>query len=448
MSAGPMANAFKRLIHFDELVPRILRNVGVVFSGTAVVSLLGIVTLAVTARALGPAGVGILALVEAYVRTIDLLSRFQPTQAIIKYAAEASEQGNRDRFERLVKLSILIDLAGGALAGTIAIALGWWASRLLELGSDGFNYILLVSLALFISFRPTGIAVLRHLNRFDLLAKADVGVAVMRLSIATAALLLDLGIWAFIVILLLQSLADGIVAFALSMRELSRHGYNGVWRASAFAAAGENPGLLRFLWNSNINQILRQAIQRFDVLALGALVGPSTVGLYEVSKRSGKAVLRLARTLTQLLYPELAKLWIRGERARFRKMIRRISMMTFVASVVLFIPMALAVPTLVTAIFGTDFLDAVPLILMLGVSIIVNITGLPFNPALFSMGRHRELLWITILGTILFAIAFYPAVMLFSAMGAVLCHLLFSAVWFIGCLWLLEARPLPEDATA
>ena len=441
-----MANRFKRLIHFDEVVPRILRNVGVLVSGTAIVSLLGIVTLAIIARALGPAGVGIFALVEAYVRTIDMLTRFQPTQAIIKYASAAAEQGDRDRFARLIKFSILVDLAGGALAGTIAIALGWGAARLLDLGSDGVGYIMFVSVALFVSFRPTGIAVLRLLDRFDLLAKADVGVAVMRLTIAAVALLLDLGIWAFMVILLLQSLADGIVAFVLAMRELSRQGYDGIWRASARSAAAENPGLLRFLWNSNINQILRQSILRFDVLALGALVGPSSVGLYEVAKRSGKSILRLARTITQVLFPELARLWVRGEQARFRRIIWRVSAMTLTVSMVLFVPLAFAMPTIVKVVFGPEFAGAVPLILLFGVSIIVQITGLPFNPALFSIGRDRELLWITIFATILFALAFYPAVMLFSAIGAVLCHLLFSIIWFIGCLWLLRATPLPEEA--
>ena len=102
-----MSNAFRRLIHFDELVPRILRNVGYLVSGTTAVSLIGIVTLVLTARALGPAGLGILALVEAYVRTIDMLFRLQPTQVLIKYGSEALEKDDKGRFERLIKLSIL-----------------------------------------------------------------------------------------------------------------------------------------------------------------------------------------------------------------------------------------------------------------------------------------------------------------------------------------------------
>ncbi|WP_302478675.1 lipopolysaccharide biosynthesis protein [Ruegeria arenilitoris] len=441
-----MSNAFRRLIHFDELVPRILRNVGYLVSGTTAVSLIGIMTLVLTARALGPAGLGILALVEAYVRTIDMLFRLQPTQVLIKYGSEALEKDDKGRFERLIKLSILIDLAGGVLAGLIAISVGWLAAPVFGLGPDGFDYILVVALALFVSFRPTGVALLRLFDRFGLLAVSECCLAVMRLAIAAVALAFDLGIWAFIVMLLLHSLADGIVAFALAIRELLRRGYDGVWRASARTACTENTRIFRFLWNSNIYQILRNATQRFDVLALGVMVSPAIVGQYQVAKRSGRAVLRLARTLTQVLFPELAKLWIQGERSRFRRMVRYVTLMIFVSSSAVAIPLAFAVPSLVDAFFGEDFTGAIPMIWVLGGAIVLNVTGLAFNAALLSMGRDRELLHVTILSTALFAVAFVPAVSLWGGVGAMLCQVLFSAVWFLGCLWHLEMRPLPEKS--
>lgn len=443
-----MPKIFRRLVHFDEIAPRILRNVGYLVTGTTAVSVLGVITLALTARALGPAGLGVLALVEAYMRSIDMLFRLQPAQLLIKYGAEALEKGDKGRFERLVKLSVMIDLFGGVLVGTIAISLGWWAASVLDLGPDGFHYILLVGTALLVSFRPTGMALLRLFDRFGLLAISDCCLAVLRLIIAAVALVFDLGIWAFVVMLFLHSLADGIVAFALSVRELSRRGYDGVWKSSARVACDENPRLFHFLWNSNFYQILRNATQRFDVLALGLLVSPAIVGQYQVAKRSGRAVLRLARTMSQVMFPELAKLWVKGEHLRFRKMVRYVTLMILVFGFAIGVPLAVAIPSLVNIIFGQEFAGAVPMILMMGVSIVLNITGLVFNPALLSMGRDRELLSVTILGTVVFAAAFIPAVNLWGGTGAMLCHVLFSAVWFLGCLWHLEMRLLPERRTS
>lgn len=442
-----MPSAFRTLIHFDELVPRLLRNTGMLVASSSTVGLLGLATIAITARALGPAGIGIIALIEAYVRSVDLLVRMQPTQVVIKYAADALESDDHERFKGLVKLSFLIDLVGGVISGCIAILLARWATVWFGIGEDGDQYIFLVAIALFFSFRPTGIAVLRLFDRFDLLAITDTGVAFARLCIAAVALVLDLGIWAFVVLLFLQSMADGLIVFFWGLRELRRRGYKAIWRASAYRAFANSSGFFGFLVTANLSNVLRQAVNRFDVLLLGALVGPTVVGLYQIAKRSGKAVQRLGRTFTQVLFPELAKMWARGERGRFGRMIQRVTLFILAVSTLLFVPLAFFVTDIIRVVFGPEFLDAVPIIYMQFVAIIINLTGFAFIPALLSMGLHNQLLVVTTIATLAFSIAFVPAVMIGSAVGAMSCHVLFSLVWFGGCLWLLarNKRSL-EDA--
>lgn len=132
----------------------------------------------------------------------------------------------------------------------------------------------------------------------------------------------------------------------------------------------------------------------------------------------------------------------------FCKMVRYVTLMILVFGFAIGVSLAVAIPNLVNIIFGQEFAGAVPMILMMGVSIVLNITGLVFNPALLSMGRDRELLSVTILGTVVFAAAFIPAVNLWGGTGAMLCHVLFSAVWFLGCLWHLDMRLLPERRTS
>ncbi|SPJ25215.1 lipopolysaccharide biosynthesis protein [Palleronia abyssalis] len=432
-----IASSVRRLTQLDEVVPRLLRSSGLLVASTSTVGLLGIVTLALTARAIGPAGIGILALVEAYIRSVDLIFRWPPTQAVIKHAAGMMETDDRAAFVRLVKLSFLIDLAGGCLSGGIAIMLGYWASTWFDLGSDGYLYILLVAASLFFSFRPTGIAILRLFDRFDLLAISDACIALARLAIAAVALALDLGIWAFVTLLFLQSMADGLVLFVLALREMYRRGYPAIRPASARQALSENKNFFRFLFNANFSQILRQAVTRFDVLALGLFVGPSAVGFYQVAKRSGKAMQRFGRTLTQVLFPELARMWVRGERDRFGRLILLVTLMTLGAVSILFVPIALSVPVIVKTLFGADFLGAVPIVKLQLVAVVINIAGVSFVPALLSMGLDRQLMGITSLATIGFAAAFVPAVMLAGALGAMACHVVFSLLWFGGCLWLV-----------
>ena len=443
-----MAKSIRILLDFDRLLPSILRNTGLLVASSTCVGILGLATIAVTARALGPAGIGIIALIEAYVRSVDLLLRLQPTQALIRYSADALEANDDNRFKRLVKLSFLIDLVGGLLSGCVAIALASWAGSWLGIGSEGTNYILLIAAALFFSFRPTGIALLRLFNRFDLLAIADTSIAFMRLCVAAVALALDFGIWAFVVLLFLQSMADGLVVFVLAMHEMHKRGYGTFWRASALEAISESPGFFAFLFNSNLSNMLKRAVTRFDVLVLGAFVEPSVIGFYQIAKRSGNAVQRLGRTFTQVLFPELARMWARGERDRFGKMVKRITGLILLVSSIFFVPLAFFVTDIVRIAFGADFLDAVPIIYVQLVAILINLTGFTFIPALLSMKLHRQLLKNTIIATVVFSLAFVPAVIFGSAIGAMMCHVLFSIVWFGGCLRLLGRSRRAEGSTS
>ena len=118
-----MKNVINRLKHrlaTEPVFRRLLRNISWLFSTHFLIGVIGMATLAFTARTIGASGLGILAIVEAYVRIVDRLLRLEPWQATIRYGVEALEIGDSPRFLRLVKLSIVIDLAGGLLAGSAA----------------------------------------------------------------------------------------------------------------------------------------------------------------------------------------------------------------------------------------------------------------------------------------------------------------------------------------
>ena len=90
---------------------RMSRNMSWTFAGQLFISLAAVATLFITARALGQASLGILALVESFVSIVDLILRIEPWQAVMRYAIQAQERRDEAAFARLIKLSLLIDAA-------------------------------------------------------------------------------------------------------------------------------------------------------------------------------------------------------------------------------------------------------------------------------------------------------------------------------------------------
>lgn len=417
-----------------SLRSRLSRNLSWTFGSQLFISIAAVVTLFITARALGPAGLGILALVESFVRIVDLILRLEPWQAVIRYAIQAQHRGDTAAFLRLIKLSVLIDAAGGVLAGVVCMILAPFVAPLIGLPEGvGEEYIWVMALGLFFSFRPTAIAVLRIFDRFDRLAWVDMISALVRLLLTAVAWLAGLGIWAFLVILLVQSLLDGLLAFAVALHELRKRGHHGALTAQGLAALRENPGFLQFLWNSNFNVILRQSANRFDVLVLGAMMSPAAVGVYQLGKRVMNRLTKLAGPLRQTIYPELARLWDKGKIHQFNRLVLIFSASILLLQLVIAVPFMLNMERVIAVLFGPAFAGAGPVMNILLISAIIFASGVALNPALLAMGKDRMLVRVTMLSTLLFALSFLPFVHFWGVEGAAASNLIFNLTWTIGC---------------
>ncbi len=431
------------MIRFDakSLIGRLAKNMSWLFLSQILIAVFGLLTLIITARAVGPAAVGILALVDAYVQVLDRLCRLEPWQAVIKYGSDALTEEDTNRFAHLIKLSVVIDILGGLLAGAVAILLAPFLAPLIGLPEDGGStYIVLVALGLFLSLRPTGIAVLRVHDRFDLLAVSDMVVAGLRLVGTIIVFLLDLGLWAFLALMLMHQVLTGLVAFCLALRELKRRGVHSFMRLSLRTALKQNPRFLRFLWNSNFNVVLRQSTQRLDVLVVGALLDVTSVGFYQVGKRIMTNIVRIGGPIRQVLYPEMTRLWSAQEFTKFWKLVRYVSLVMLSVSLVISIPLAWKMSDLAVLLFGAEFAGAAPVMTILMFAAVIYLGGLSLNPTMLSMGLDRALVRTTMVATGIFALSFIPLLYVLGIEGVALSHVVFNIVWTTGCIFAIRSH--------
>lgn len=438
-----MVKRWWRAAFGDDLLKRLLRNVAYLFSAHALVALIGLLTLTVLARALGPAGLGVIALIEAYIRTVDRICRFEPWQAVVRYGAIALENGREEEFRRLIKSATLFDLFGAGLGTLVAVGAANLAASWLGFDGEQTRMAIWFSATLAFSLSSTPTAILRLFDKFGLIAKMSAGLACTRLFLTVLAWQLGGDLWTFVVILMLYQVTEHLTPLVLAWRELRRQGHTGVWRTPLQGLLTENPGIPRFVWNSNVNVMARMSTQRFDTLLLGALLDPAAAGLYQLAKRTGLAALRLGRPIQQAVYPDVARLWARGEVARFRRVVLRVNGVMAALGAAAFIVFVPSADFLVHFVFGSDFAAAAPLMTVQVLAVVLFLAGNTLNPALLSIGADRSLTRITLAATAAFFAAFAPFVYVFGLVGANMSHVLFNLIWLLGCLtvFLVQTRP-------
>ena len=443
-----MIRKFWKQTSGDDVLRRLARNLTYLFSANMIVAGLGMLTLVVMARSLGPTGLGVLALIEAYARSVDRIFRFESWQTLVRYGTHALEHGDETEFRRLVKFSTLFDVGGAALAASLALIGLFFVAGWFDLEDERQTMAMIFAASLYLGLSSTPTAVLRVFDRFQLLSKIAVAAATARLLMAVTAWQLGGGLWAFLIVLVISQLLEQLLPLTFAWRELRLQGHSHVWKLPFEGLLDHNPGILKFLLNVNINVIARTSTQRFDVLLLGALLGPAAVGLFQLAKRVGIAAQRLGRPIQQAVYPDIARLWVRGEVSRFRWIILRVNLVMGSLALIVFVILAMNMEFIVRLAFGEAFVPAVPIVIVQVLATTILLSGITMNPAMMSMGEDHKLVRITLAATAVFFAAFAPLVLNFGAIGASIGHVLFNTLWLGGCLWAFLVRTHPRHHPA
>lgn len=412
---------------------RLARNMAWVGSSQALITVMGLVSLALTARALGPAGLGVLAFIEAYFRTVSRLVHPEPWQALIHFGTTALERGDTQTFGRLVWLALLADMVGGVLSAALGVGLAFWVAQWMPVAQGYGDLLALAAAATLIAPRPTAMGLLRIYDRFDLLARLDMAIAVLRTGLIALAWAMDLGLAWFVGLLVVWTLADGILPLILALRMMRRQGH-AIRRAPVRAVLREVPGLGRVFVNTNINVTLRQLRQRLDIIVLAAILPAAGLGLYQLARRIGDAGLRIGRPLTQILLPEFSRLAARGQYPTLMRLMLAGSIGLGGALLVLAVPLVLNMDRILPALFGPEFADAVGAVNVMAVAMAFYMAGMSLGPALISLGRDRAMTLISAATTTVFFAALWPAARLWGAEGAAGAHLLSNAIWLVASI--------------
>lgn len=414
---------------FDD----VLKNIGILFSANAIVAILGLCTLVVITRSVGVAGLGILALVEAYPRIVDQVIRFEPSQAVIRYGTRALNEEDDVGLFRLIKWATILDFCGAAVAATLTLLTLKLANSWLNLSPEQLTMAFIFALALFGFVSATSVSVLRLLSRFDLYAKSLVAVAVFRFFAAVVLWWMGAPLIAFFWLIVVDALLQHALPFFISWRLLLRQTKVPFTSVPLKGVVAESPGILRFIFNSNANVLARNSTKQFDIFLLGGLVGVTDIGLYQLAKRVALSVLRISRPVQTVVFPKLAQLWEKGNKEQLIKLVWKFNALLMAIGVPIVLFFIIWGDVFIQKVFGAEFKDARPLLTIQIAASTIFMASSIFNATLLSTGQDKELLMVTLVSSAVFLLGILVVVPSFGIIAASWLTLLMNVMWAIGC---------------
>jgi len=348
---------------------------GVTFTGAATavnITLLFLETM-VAVRLLDTESYGIYVLLVVVigflVMVVDFGCKTAATQLI------ASSDG--DRQATLANSALMFRLLVVALT-SLLVLLGRNALLLLDPSSALLRYAACIPMMLLVaSLDELFLAMLQGFQAYHHMAVAQIIRSVLRLGLSILFLaVLDLGVMALIY--------SWIISFGIS----ATYQYLVSPYPKRFLCQRSLLGImLRFGFPLQLNRFVWFVSSRIDVLLLGALLGPTTVALFNIAGRIPNAFLRLAQSYTAVYFPTVTELLAEGRKNRAQWLLdHSLRLLSFGLALVALIAVLFS-RQIITLLFSDRYASSSPvfalLMIALHMTILLTLMGYTLTAAGF-----------------------------------------------------------------
>ncbi|WP_294395659.1 lipopolysaccharide biosynthesis protein [uncultured Sphingomonas sp.] len=412
-------------------IGRVIENAVWLLGGKTVGAILSLIYIGMATRALGRDLFGQFVLILGTGQAVSAIVTFSTWQVVVNYGMPHLHSGNRNGLGGVLVFCVALDFGAALLGCVIATvgvvsmgpALGWDAT----LSRDA----LLFCFVMLLSFRSTAVGILRLYDRFGLSAAADSVTPIVRLIGALMVVLLFRpSVSGFLLAWAVAELLTAAAHWVLAVREARGLLGPAQWRG-AITAGRDNPGLWRFAAITNMGTTLNALGKQFSVLLVGLVVGPAAAGGYRLAFQLGRSLAKLSDLLSRSMFAELARVHVVRTAAELRKLFRHATRFSIVAGVVIIALLLLIGKPALGLVAGRDYLDAYPLLLMLGAAAALDLGGSSFEPALMATGRAATAFHLRIATTVLQALLLAVGLPLWGVEGAALASLAASVLGLI-----------------
>lgn len=406
-------------------------------------------TFAIAARSLGLTDFGNLSVMLAGMQLLIVLATFQSNQAIVRYGVLHLRNGDRQAFQRMIKLGFLLDLAAAAAAVTVALLLapliaegaGWTAQQV-----EAWRVLSLLPVTIALA-TPKGM--LRLFGRFDLLARHVTVTPLARLAGAVVLALMGAGLMGWVVMWLVAGIAGLLVVFWFAIREARRRELLGGMALRLTGLRRGNPGMLRFALLSNMHSSLIFLPGHVATFSVGMVLGPQSAGLMKVAQELGSGLAKPIDLINQTVYPDIARLAAENAWQRVRKLVRKAGTTAAAVSLLVTLVLLLAGRPIIGLIFGAEFEGAHALLVLISLATSVSVSVFAVDATLYAIGKPSRPLATAIAANLLFVGVMFAAFGPLGLLAPGAAWLAAAAVTFtLSLVWMAAVVPRPGEGSA
>lgn len=186
-------------------------------------------------------------------------------------------------------------------------------------------------------------------------------------------------------------------------------------------------------WPLGFSAIFGGLLVNMDTVMIGWFLNAEQVGYYSAAQKPIAFLYLLPAFIVGGLLPVMSR-YAKTDLHKFTEVMQRGLLMTILLAYPLVVGIALNAESIITLVYGQDFVSAVPPMIVLSLTLLVTFPGSVIMYAIFAFDRHREMVTMWIVGTLLNALLNIGLIPLIGPVGAAISSLV-TQLLVTGVFW-------------
>jgi len=390
-------------------------------AGDSFSSIINLVITIVLIHLIGDKGYGTLVLAQSYMLVMDVILNVQCWKSVIQYGQNALVKKNKKDFYSYIKLGCTLDLSTALIGGVVSFFLAGFVGSIFNWSSELIWCSRVFSFTIFSHFSGTTTAILRLLNKFNLVAYQKVISAIIKLTALLSIFLFQdsLSLSSAVVIYAITDIIGNLLLVVFAFYSFSRE-----YRIKELLLS-ENPtdskSFIQFTLWGTLSDIVDVPINYFDVFILSFL-GEELVAVFKVFKQFVSILSKLTTPIYQAIMPQFSSLSAQGKKEFAYSIVLKIrNAILMVIGPVSFI-IGVTSPLWLKLLYGSLYSSHwyILLLYLLGQTFILSYTTV--HPYFVSLGKVKESALYVFISNVIYMILALILVRYFGMIALVLCY--------------------------
>lgn len=423
-------------------------NMGILLGGSGIAMLLNFGGAALNARALGPEGIGVIALFQASALLMAGLFSFGTQQPMIRLGKQALQDGNFRYLGAIASVAIVLDYASSFVAGVVSLFIVIVLADAIGLNPGMMGIAQLYTIVVFLSGVSASNGIFRLFNRFHYLVIAQTGNAVAFLGLSALFFFTKASLPYYLISFAVIYVVTAQLQVLLAIRMMKRNGVQLTFGADIVRSSGLGREFFSYAWTTNLTGVINSVRMNGEALLLGAMFGTATVGIYNVVRQVAGVFNKLASAASTAIFPEVAELASKRDFTSAKRLLYRVAALGLSLGLAGAFGFLVFGEQVLELAFGTEFTAGYLALVLMGLSGAVTLSSATFGGFVQAFSSPVRLLQLYLVAFGVYALAAPSLIYVFGLIGAPLAQIAFSLALWLGCWTILRtvlARPSKCD---